>query len=130
MNRRGFLIAAWASALVPALAGGASGAELFSDPGAAARLGARYLAALAPSRRRGETIAALALARGVAGMAPRSRRAQIAAAIRRDFAEGAIVTIDGWMLARSEARLCASAYLEARIPCQPVRDGGPGNSRA
>jgi hypothetical protein len=38
-------------------------------------------------------------------------RPAIAARVRDDFANGRIVTVDGWMLSITEARLCALAYL-------------------
>jgi hypothetical protein len=44
-------------------------------------------------------------------MAPAERQQAIGARIRRDFAEGVVVTVDGWMLSRTEARLCALAAL-------------------
>jgi hypothetical protein len=38
-------------------------------------------------------------------------RSAIAASVRDDFATSRVVTVDGWMLAITEARLCALAYL-------------------
>jgi len=35
----------------------------------------------------------------------------IQARIRQDFAVANVVTVDGWLLSRLEARLCAIAYL-------------------
>jgi hypothetical protein len=39
----------------------------------------------------------------------RELQAQIAARLRADFAEGYIAKIDGWLLSRTEGRLCALA---------------------
>jgi hypothetical protein len=36
---------------------------------------------------------------------------QMAAAAREDFRCGRTVTVDGWLLSRTEARICAIAYL-------------------
>lgn len=42
---------------------------------------------------------------------PRRLRAAIGERIRRDFAEGDTVRIEGWVLSRTEARLCALCAL-------------------
>lgn len=39
------------------------------------------------------------------------RRDSFAARCRQDFADGATVRVDGWVLSRTEARLCALAAL-------------------
>jgi hypothetical protein len=39
------------------------------------------------------------------------RRDSFAACCRQDFADGATVRVDGWVLSRTEARLCALAAL-------------------
>jgi hypothetical protein len=36
---------------------------------------------------------------------------QMMAAVRNDFRLGQTVTVDGWLLSRTEARICAIAYL-------------------
>ncbi len=38
-----------------------------------------------------------------------SLRASVGARIRRDFADGEVVSVDGWLLSVTEARLCAFA---------------------
>ncbi len=40
-------------------------------------------------------------------------RETVAARVRDDFATARVVNVDGWLLARTEARLCALAYLVA-----------------
>ena len=42
---------------------------------------------------------------------PGDARAELRARHRRDFREGRTVTLDGWLLSRTEARLCAVAAL-------------------
>jgi hypothetical protein len=39
----------------------------------------------------------------------RKLRAQVASRLRADFAEGRIAEIDGWLISRTEGRLCALA---------------------
>jgi hypothetical protein len=125
MKRRSLLAAA--AALIPAATFGpwwlhrlrtsdTLAAALFTDAATARRIGERYLAAHAEER----DPAALA-AHLPAGCAapPRSRRddAELRAAPgkqrARDFAAGDTVIVDGWILARTEARLCAFAALTA-----------------
>ena len=48
---------------------------------------------------------------GAAHLSPKERTPVIAGQIRADFAAGRVVTADGWVLARTEARLCALAAL-------------------
>ena len=38
-------------------------------------------------------------------------RRRLSAAVQQDFRTGAVVTIDGWQIARTQAELCALAYL-------------------
>ena len=83
--------------------------SLFSQLPSARAIGAAYLrsrpangldaAALAAALPAGKTVAEL--------------RSAIAASVRDDFAASRVVTVDGWMLAITEARLCALAYLVA-----------------
>ncbi len=42
---------------------------------------------------------------------PDALRRAVRARCRRDFADGELVAIGGWLLARSEARICALAHL-------------------
>jgi hypothetical protein len=84
-------------------------ADLFSTLPSARAIGAAYLrscvddapgpATLAAELPAGETVAAL--------------REAVAERVRNDFANGRVVTVDGWLLARTEVRLCALAYLVA-----------------
>ena len=108
MKRRGLLLlgAAWcgtARAATPAQAL----LDLFDDPATARLLGRAYLASLAnpPS--------AEALTQSVwqdlPGPAP--LREQVANLIHRDFEAGRLACADGWLLAHTEAQLCALAAL-------------------
>lgn len=53
---------------------------------------------------------------------PRSLRRAIGERIRRDFAEGDTVRVEGWVLARTEARLCALCAL-SKDRSAPVAHG-------
>lgn len=125
MKRRSLLAAA--AALIPVASLGpwwlhrlrrpeTLAAALFTDAATARRIGERYLAANAEERDP-EALAA----RLPAGCAAPARTRRDMAAVRaalgeqraRDFATGDTVIVDGWILARSEARLCAFAALTA-----------------
>jgi len=83
--------------------------SLFSKLSSARAIGAAYLR-LYPAD--GLDAAALAASLPTAATAA-ELRSVIAARIHDDFANARIVTIDGWMLAVTEARLCVLAYLAA-----------------
>ena len=80
---------------------------LFTDRERARRLGRAYLAGL------GELPSAAALADTIWRDLPAggSMRAQVAALVRDDFAEGRLECVEGWLLSRTEARLCGLAAL-------------------
>jgi hypothetical protein len=48
-----------------------------------------------------------------------ARRRCLSEGVRRDFAEGRVVRIDGWLLSVTEARLCALAALVAHPETAP-----------
>jgi hypothetical protein len=85
-------------------------AALLRHPESAAAIGARYL-----RDHPDERSAALRLARPPGGVAPdRSAwRGALRSECARDFAEGRVVRVDGWILSRTEARLCAAVELGA-----------------
>lgn len=89
---------------------------IFSDLETARRVGMSYLAQAA--RECDAAVLAAELPAGCA-VAPTSRQAfdelrqTIDAQRQRDFAAGDTVIIDGWILARTEARLCALTVLTA-----------------
>jgi hypothetical protein len=129
MHRRGFVIgiASFAAALLAnlplradPLPGGPEAlrrlAGTFDHPHSAAAIGRTYLrqypAEAAPQRLASE------IARDLDCLGcrlPRAEEAHLRSAvrerIRRDFAEGVVVNVDGWVLSRTEARLCAIAAL-------------------
>jgi hypothetical protein len=126
MKRRGVLLGIAATLALGSLPGinwlRRSGAPktmaeaMFSDPATARMIGVRYLAEAAH-----ECDAAVLAAELPAGCAapPTSRhelediRKIVDAQRERDFATGDTVIIDGWILARTEARLCALTVLTA-----------------
>ena len=84
---------------------------LFRDRPSAERIGRRYLASpMAEPDRNAILAASPRLERALA--APRE---QIARQLRRtiavDFRRGDVAVVDGWVLAKSEARLCALVAL-------------------
>ncbi|MHA1563675.1 MAG: hypothetical protein ACTSX7_00060 [Alphaproteobacteria bacterium] len=100
-----------ASALLPTLAGAGAGPELFASPSAARAVGRRYLA-LYPEERDVATLQE-ALFSGQARIGGTALRQHVATLCRRDFAAGDTVIVDGWILARSEARACALSAMAA-----------------
>lgn len=83
--------------------------------GSAARVGVAYLAGHDGEHDTGHLVAALN--RGLDDRSPeRPRlRAALDRRIRADFAESETVRVQGWVLSRTEARLCALAALESGI---------------
>lgn len=118
-NRRGALATAAAGLLLATLTGlsgavrpGRRGPEgLWTNRDSARRVGERYLAQ-APEEADPARLAA-DLFGGVAvdGASPRRLRRHIDHRRARDFAQGDTVIVDGWVMARTEARLCALAAL-------------------
>ena len=78
--------------------------QLVKDGAAARGLGRRYLAAAGPAGVAGAAERRAALEAAAAG-GIWAVRARIAADRERDFAGLDVVTVDGWVLARSEAEL-------------------------
>jgi hypothetical protein len=80
-------------------------------PLSARTIGAAYLAHV-PAEADADVLTTLTLeamtmrAEEIVAMAAPALRAAIAAQVRRDFAEGATVAMEGWILSRTEARLC------------------------
>jgi len=88
--------------------------RLLSDLGGAKAIGARYLA-LAPQESAPGFLAACLFPADGAGTCGEADPDRLRRALddrrRRDFAAGDTVLIDGWILARTEARLCALTTL-------------------
>jgi hypothetical protein len=79
---------------------------LFSDLTALRWLGAVYLVAH-PQERSPALLSRLLIADG-AGTVP----SRLLRAIARDWSDHHVTVVDGWLLARTEARLCAILHLE------------------
>ena len=125
IKRRGVLLSL-AALLVPGTASGmwwlvggtpkTLAEALFSDIASARKIGVKYLAQTAHECDAG--ILAAYLPQGCA-MPPSSPfaiddiRKTVDAQRQRDFATGDTVLVDGWILSRTEARLCALAALSA-----------------
>ena len=72
--------------------------SLFTRPDAARAIGAAYLRAYPQEAR---VVRSLRIAA--------NGREDVATRVRADFAGGDVVMVEGWMLSRTEARLCALA---------------------
>jgi hypothetical protein len=122
-GRREFIVAfigLWAGAWAHAAEGGKAGADaaalcdwlrncaacLFPDLTALRRLGAIYLSAHPEERSR--ALLAHRLIADADGTIP----ARLLSAVARDWSNNHVAVVDGWLLARSEARLCALLHLE------------------
>lgn len=83
--------------------------RLFSDPAGAAEVGRRYLAAYPSKNSRAALLADLIETNSMC--APSASEHPFALWQQRDFRDGAVVQLDGWILARTEVSLCALLYL-------------------
>lgn len=91
-------------------------AGCLSHPGSARPVGARYLAG-APGEAHPLLLTALIAGslhavRAMAGADRQTLRRLLAARQRSDFASQHIVAVDGWILSRTEARLCALSAMQ------------------
>lgn len=82
------------------------GAGFFSDLTALRRLGTIYLVAHPEERSR--ALLSHLLVAGDHGTIP----SRLLNAVARDWSSNHVVVVDGWLLARTEARLCALLHLE------------------
>jgi hypothetical protein len=83
--------------------------DFFGDRNAAAAIGARYLASHPEDRDGGRILREMALT-----TRPRTRaelHERLCEQHARDFADDRTVVVDGWVLSRTEARLCALTAL-------------------
>jgi len=87
-------------------------AALWSREGGARRVGREYLAQ-APDDADPDRLAEILFGdpRTAAAMSSAALRAHVARRRARDFETGDTVIVDGWVLARTEARLCALTVL-------------------
>jgi len=87
---------------------------VLDDPRKARTMGIAYLGTLPPAERSAERLAtAICLGASIKNeaLAALEVRRLIHFRVRRDFAEGALVVVDGWFLSVTEARLYALAAL-------------------
>jgi hypothetical protein len=84
------------------------GAAFFPDLTALRRLGAVYLAAHPEEGSRA------VLSQLVIGTDDGTIPSRLLSAVARDWSNNHVAVVDGWLLARTEARLCALLHLEAR----------------
>lgn len=85
--------------------GGSGPVEIFRDPEAARSIGRRYLAAYPHEAANVRRLAAELEAERPRG--PEGLRRALADRRQRDFRDGSVVVVAGWVLARTEARACA-----------------------
>lgn len=127
MNRRQFSIAATALAAFPTVAATSHAvatpgrsfdselARLFSTPQHAIDIGRRYLE-LNPDKADRRALLNDLFGRSATSSTSRSSLTDLVSRwLERDFRDGVVVVLDGWILARAEASLCALLYLQQGI---------------
>ncbi len=121
LSRRNLLVGMVVCAVAaqqPACAGSSDVTEtllsIVGDRGRAAALGERWISHRRAGTRPGALVDRLAdtlRAQGWSGASdPAELRLRFDAAVRADYQNGEIVTVEGWQLARTQAELCALAY--------------------
>jgi hypothetical protein len=85
-------------------------ARLLPHADSAARLGRRYLEDT-PQEADATRLVALMGTTLAAGESDAALRERLETRIHQDFIEGATVSVDGWLLSVTEARLCALVHL-------------------
>jgi len=89
--------------------------SILEKPGSAYAIGSAYLELLPPHARAADhlTNAIVCAAECDTGTmkSTEALRKQISIRVRKDFAEGAVVIVAGWVLSETEAQLCALAAL-------------------
>lgn len=100
---------------VAALRQGPDLTGMFSAADAARRIGRAYLEASSPKATVDELLTDLfgteARGRALISRGPEAVQDWLRAAQRKDFEAGRLVPVDGWMLARCEAAICAVVAL-------------------
>ena len=86
-----------------------------SHPGSAARVGQAYFGAYPDEADIDHLVKALDGSLRLGRYGRQAVRERLAGAMREDFADGRTVRVQGWVLSRTEARLCGVAAL-----CAPV----------
>jgi hypothetical protein len=91
--------------------------DLFRDPDSARVIGQAFLRLTPEEGSSGALVTAIGagLPGGIAALddpiEPDDLRALLAARIQRDFADDAVVELEGWIVSRTEARLCGIVAL-------------------
>jgi len=107
---------------------------MFSDPASAAMVGQQYLNRF-PDEANADRLVQLLERRvraapgsadggSVTHLSESGFAGDLQAAVRLDFQEGRTIDLDGWILARTELRLCALAALERRPAYGNFRQDG------
>ena len=96
-----------ASAQPPAASGRAEWSRLFPSPHPARRVAQSYVASVPEAGESARRL--LDSLRERLPAEPNALRAHLSARIRREFASGDVVIVDGWLLARTEADACLLA---------------------
>ena len=117
LSRRSLLLALASIVVVPKRADGTAKSMVVDDVkswlgGEALLVGQRYLQ-LQSAEANLDVLAALLLER-LQSAALRDLQHDFSLAVQEDFGRGDVVHLDGWMLSRTEVRLCALAYLAER----------------
>jgi hypothetical protein len=117
LSRRSLLLALASIVVVPKRADGTAKAMVVDDvkswiAGEALLVGQRYLQ-LQSAEANLDVLADLLLER-LQGAALSDLQHDFSLAVHDDFGRGDVVHLDGWMLSRTEVRLCALAYLAER----------------
>ncbi|MGI9509857.1 MAG: hypothetical protein ACR2QJ_10990 [Geminicoccaceae bacterium] len=97
------LPAAW----LPRLRADTLFADIFGDISVAADMGRLYQKSVPEAGRRGRAIVA-----ELAAFRLRAREQRLRERTQADLAALDVVVVDGWVMARSEAELCAAVYLD------------------
>ena len=111
LSRRTFLAASLLAFVLPGAvrlretAGADASVGIFRDPEAARSIGQRYLEAYPHEVAHVRRLAADLDAKRPRG--PEAVRRALAEQRQRDFRDGSVVVVAGWVLARTEARACA-----------------------
>jgi hypothetical protein len=88
--------------------------SVLGDPRAASRFGLACLEALPERPASAAALTGTILgADGMTGREPAAAADRVRSRIRADFAQGAIMSVEGWLLSATEARLYALAALAA-----------------
>ena len=98
-----------------------------ADPKAARTIGSAYLAAEPGEADEAALVAGLFGEDGLGEAAPGDLSERLRSLVRTDFAAGRTVVLGGWVLARSEARMCALVEILAQTGRLVAADDSGGS---